>query len=284
MSKLLRLKCPVCNKQFNRYASQAKAKSVCCSKKCYAINMESSMKGENNPNFNNRWSEQQKKKQSKLMRSKVTDELRYKYGTANRGKKFSQERIESMHKHRDKKSYSRPHTKKSKTLIGIKSKQKWENPEYLQKYRQTMENNGYWIPLCEKSDFEIYYQEADWIERMFDLILCKKQLRLLKKYGIFHNKNNISGVVRDHMLSRRTGFNLGIFPQILRHPANCQILTAKDNIKKKNGRYIDADHLTIEELFDKIESYAGNWAEQELCTTLISAYKAGQRYERKNNK
>jgi hypothetical protein len=281
MSKLLRLKCPVCNKTFNRYASQAKAKSVYCSKECYAINMQSSMKGKNNPNFNKRWSEQQKKKQSQLIKSKVTDELRYKYGTANRGKKFNQERIEAMHKHRDKQSYSRPHTKKSKDLIGIKSKQKWENPEYLQKYRQTMENNGYWIPISEKSDFEIYYQEADWIEKMFDLIDCKKQLRLLKKYGVFHNKNNTSGVVRDHMLSRRTGFSLGVFPQVLRHPANCQILTAKDNIKKKNGRYIDADHLTIDELFDKIESYAGNWSEQELCRTLILAYKAGQRYERK---
>ena len=78
--------------------------------------------------------------------------------------------------------------------------------------------------------------------------------------------------------------SFGVFPQILRHPANCQILTAKDNIKKKNGRYIDADHLTIDELFDRIESYAGNWIEQELCIALISEYKSGQRYERKNNK
>jgi hypothetical protein len=147
-----------------------------------------------------------------------------------------------------------------------------------------MESLGYWIPLKDKSDYEIYYQQADWIERMFDLIDCKKPLRLLKKHGVFHNKNNTSGVVRDHMLSRKTGFNLGIFPQILRHPANCQILTSKDNIKKKSSRYIDADHLTIDELFDRIESYKRYWKEQELCIVLISEYKSGQRYERKNNK
>lgn len=280
MSQLLKLKCPICQKYFNRYASQAKSKTVCCSKKCYSVNLKYSMLGKNNPNFNNKWSKKQKIKQSKLMQSKVTDELRHKYGTANRGKKFSPERIKACHAHRSSKSYSRPHSEQSKKIIGQKSKEKWTE-SYREKHRQTMESLGYWIPLKDKSDFEIYYREADWIERMFDLIDCKKQLRLLKKNGVFHNKNNVNGIVRDHMLSRKTGFNLGIFPQILRHPANCQILTSKDNIKKKNHRYIDADHLTIDELFDRILSYAGSWKEQELCKQLISQYKSGQRYERK---
>jgi hypothetical protein len=37
---------------------------------------------------------------------------------------------------------------------------------------------------------------------------------------------------------------------------------------------------------DKIvdESYSGLWAEQELSIQLISKYKSGQKYERKNNK
>jgi endogenous inhibitor of DNA gyrase (YacG/DUF329 family) len=283
MSQLLKLKCPICKKEFNRYESQAKGKTVCCSKKCYAINLKSSMLGDNNPNFQNKWSEKQKIKQAKLIKSKVTDETRYRSGTANRGKKFSPERIKACHAHRSSKSYSRPHSEQSKKIIGQKSKEKWTE-SYREKHRQTMESLDYWIPLKNKSDFEIYYKEADWAERMFDLVDCKKQLSLLKKNGVFHNKNNVNGVVRDHMLSRRTGFGFGVFPQILRHPANCQILTAKDNIKKKNGRYIDADHLTIDELFDRIESYAGNWIEQELCIALISEYKSGQRYERKNNK
>ena len=41
MSQLLKLKCPVCKKEFTRYVSQAKGKTVCCSKKCYAINLKS---------------------------------------------------------------------------------------------------------------------------------------------------------------------------------------------------------------------------------------------------
>jgi len=283
MSQLLKLKCPVCKKDFNRYFSQTKGKTVCCSKKCHSINLKFSMLGENNPNFNNIWSKKQKNQQSKIMKSKITDEFRQKAGSANRGKKFSPERIKACHAHRTPESYSRPHTETSKKIIGEKSKNKWTD-EYKTKYREKMESLGHWIPLNDKSDFEIYYKEADWIERMFDRITCKKQLRLLKKYGVFHNKKNTKGVVRDHMLSRRTGFNLSIFPQILRHPANCQILTSKDNIKKKSSRYVDADHLTIEELFDRIESYSELWKEQKLCIQLISRYKSGQKYERKNNK
>jgi endogenous inhibitor of DNA gyrase (YacG/DUF329 family) len=283
MSKLLRLKCPVCNKTFNRYASQAKAKSVYCSKECYAINMRSSMKGKNNPNFNKRWSKQQKKKQSEVMKSKVTDDFRHKVGAANRGKKFSPERIKACHAHRSAESYSRPHSEESKKIIGEKSKAKWTK-EYRIKHRQKMESSGYWIPLQDKSDFEIYYKEADWTERMFDLITDKKQIKLLKKHGVFHNINNTSGVVRDHMLSRRTGFDLGIFPEILRHPSNCQILTAKQNISKKKTRYIDADHLTFQELFDRILNYKQVWHEQGLCENLIKDYLKGSRYERKNNK
>jgi hypothetical protein len=118
---------------------------------------------------------------------------------------------------------------------------------------------------------------------MFDLIICQKQQQLLKKYGVFHNITNRTGVVRDHMLSRKTGFNLGIFPELLRHPANCQILTFQDNVKKKSSRYIDADHLTPEELFDRINTYQGQWDEQELCKSLINNYLNGKRYERSNN-
>ncbi len=61
MSQLLKLKCPVCKKDFNRYVSQIKGKTVCCSKKCHSVNLKFSMLGKNNPNFNNTWSKKQKK-------------------------------------------------------------------------------------------------------------------------------------------------------------------------------------------------------------------------------
>lgn len=280
MSKNIELECPICNIKFNRYLCHIRSEIVCCSKKCLSIHLKNSIHGNNNPNFGNNWTEEQKNKQSNLIKSKIDDEFRLKAGSANKGKKFSPERIKKCHEHRSKESYSRPCSEKSKKIIGQKSKAKWSE-EYKIKHRKTMEGLGYWIPLKDKNDFEIYFQNSDWVEKMFDLIKEEKQLELLKKNGIFHYKNNKNGVVRDHMLSRRSGFILGLFPELLRHPANCQIIPFIDNVKKRKSRYIDGDSITIDELFEKIISYKDDWKEQNLCIKLISEYKLGKRYERK---
>jgi hypothetical protein len=36
-------------------------------------------------------------------------------------------------------------------------------------------------------------------------------------------KHNLGGVSRDHMIAVRDGFNLGIDPKLLSHPANCKL-------------------------------------------------------------
>ena len=264
--------CPICKKEFIKWPS---SKKIYCTKKCY----NTIIIGNNNPNFNHKWSQEKRNKQSELVKSKITDEVKYKSGSANRGKKFSQSRINKMHKHRSKESYSRTPTEKTKKIIGIKSKAKWTE-EYKLQYRKKMEALGYWISLDNRTDIKDYYIKANWIDRMFDLIICNRQKKLLSECGVFNNRNNPNGVVRDHMLSRRTGFELGVFPEILRHPANCEILTLKDNIKKKRTKYIDGDTLTVNELFDKIIKYKNTWTEQELCLLLINRYNNGERYER----
>ena len=81
--------CTVCKKEFTTY----KQKQQSCSQKCNGIRT----KGENNPNFGNTWTREQKQKQSKLIKSKVDNDYREKAGSANRGKKFSSERIVKMH-------------------------------------------------------------------------------------------------------------------------------------------------------------------------------------------
>lgn len=135
-----------------------------------------------------------------------------------------------------------------------------------------MELNGHWIPLENKTDYEIYFKNADWIEKMFDFITDEKQLYKLKTLKVFNCKTNTKGIVRDHMLSRRTGFEQNIPYQLLRHPCNCQILTHSENIKKKNGRYTDKDNQTINELIKKIETYEKDWMEQEMCLEIIKNY------------
>ena len=84
-----------------------------------------------------------------------------------------------------------------------------------------MELQGNWIPLNKKSDYEIYYKEANWICGMFDIIKDKEQLSLLNKFGVFNAFTNTKGVVRDHIYSRHSGFRDGVFPEIMRHPCNC---------------------------------------------------------------
>ena len=61
---------------------------------------------------------------------------------------------------------------------------------------------------------------------------------LVEKYGWYSptNKNdNISGVSRDHMLSVREGFENGIDPNIISHPANCRLMIHSENISKNKN-------------------------------------------------
>jgi len=94
---------------------------------------------------------------------------------------------------------------------------------------------------------------------------------------VFNGISNPHGIVRDHRFSRRSGFELKIFPEILRHPCNCEILKNADNISKGKN-----NSISLEELFKRIINYDKHWNEQSLCIYLISRYKEGYRYERKN--
>lgn len=74
---------------------------------------------------------------------------------------------------------------------------------------------------------------------------------LVKEHGWYsptNKKNNLGGVSRDHMFSVREGFELGIDPEIISHPANCRLMIHTDNISKNKKSVI-----TIEELLDRIK-------------------------------
>jgi hypothetical protein len=264
--------CTFCNQIFERYPSTvSNPNSVFCSRDHRCKWQKTSFKGENNPNFNNKWTLEKKEKQSKIVSKQMEDPVRrYQSGSANRGKKFSQEHIDKCHKNRLRKSF--PHNEETKKLIGEKSKAKF-TPEYKEKQRKINESLGIWIPLEQKSDFEIYNNQSNWIQRMWDLIIDQTQLLKLKEFGIFNTKTNLNGVIRDHIYSRRNGFDQGVFPEILRHPANCQILHCKENASKRSSSWI-----SIEDLFFKIKNYSGLWVEQELVLDKISQYEQGKRW------
>lgn len=274
--------CLECKSEYYVKPSRQKKSKYCCIK-CKGTYQSKNHSGSNNPNFGNSWTTEQRKNQSKIVKSKVDDEYRLKCGSANRGKTFSKERIDRMHRHRTFDSYSRPHTEESKKKIGQKSKEKFTD-DYKKKYRQKMEELGKWVPLEEKSDYEIYFKESDWIKPMFSE-LYNEYKNLIESYGVFDAFKNTKGVVRDHAFSRKSGFDLGVFPEILRHIENCQIILHSNNVKKNVSKNINSDSLTLEELLDKIENtnYT-DWEEQEICLAKIKDYRNGKRWNRKEAK
>jgi hypothetical protein len=79
------------------------------------------------------------------------------------------------------------------------------------------------------------------------------EFSLIEKYGWYsptNKKNNLEGVSRDHMLSVREGFELGIDPKLISHPANCRLMKHTDNISKNKKSVI-----TLEELLEKIKTF-----------------------------
>lgn len=77
---------------------------------------------------------------------------------------------------------------------------------------------------------------------------------LIEKYGWYSPSNskkpNIGGVSRDHMISVKEGFKLGIDTKLLSHPANCQLMVHSDNISKNKK-----SSLTLDELINRVNKW-----------------------------
>lgn len=260
----------------------SRKRKLCSNNECKVTHLKNIMRGENNPNFGKKWSEDKKKIQSGIIKSTVNNEYRLKAGRANKGKNFSKDRIQKMHGHRTFESYSKPHNEETKKLIGKKSSAKFTE-EYNLSFRKIMEENGVWIPINKKNDYEIYFLESNWLEPLYDIFYLQKH-PLLIEHGIFNAYKNTRGVVRDHCFSRRSGFEKGVFPVIMRHIENCEIILHSDNVKKNVSKSKNSDSITIEILIEKIKSTNYNWQEQEECLQFIKEYENGKRWKRKEVK
>jgi hypothetical protein len=255
--------CVICNIQFT--ASRKTTKT--CSRSCYSKNQS----GSNNPNFDNKWTDEQRQTVSisKKEQFKNDPDYAYKCGKSNRGIKFGQERIQAMHGNRDRSSYIHLHSDKTKELIGVKSKEKF-TPEYKQKFRQTMEANGQWLKLEDKDPYDIYYKEANWISSMIEFFDDESK-QLLNEHGLFSRKNS-KGWVRDHIVPRMVGYEFSLPPQILRHPANLKFISHGDNVAKgfADRKLTENEKaVTIEILKKRILEFTAEWQEHEWCLEYI---------------
>lgn len=78
-------------------------------------------------------------------------------------------------------------------------------------------------------------------------------LNLIYKYGWYKPKNrgdNLKGVSRDHKISITFGWENGIDPAIIKHPANCKLMRHNENISKHKKCSIE-----LQQLKESIESW-----------------------------
>ena len=275
MAKSKMKRCSVCGTEFKEYVSQPRKT---CSKKCMGI----SNKGAGNPNFGNKWNDTQRKQLSDdcILRSTAISSRVKADWTDNEARRKHASEIMAACRPGEGVWQGRRHKEDSKTLIGTESSAKWTD-EYKINHRKTMEELGHFVRLEDLSDYEVYVRIADWQEKMWDRCSCSEKT-LLKEHGIFNTTSNRKGVVRDHKYGRRAGFDNDVFPELLRHPVNCELLLISDNTKK---RFHNNDtSISLDQLFNDIKNYTGVWAEQKFCLSLINKYAKGVRYIRRDNK
>lgn len=69
---------------------------------------------------------------------------------------------------------------------------------------------------------------------------------LIERYGWYTAGNrgsNLNGVSRDHIVSVKWGFDHDISPNIIGHPANCQLMRHNDNVSKGTTLVMSVDEL-----------------------------------------
>jgi hypothetical protein len=109
--------------------------------------------------------------------------------------------------------------------------------------------------ICDecKNSFYKFYKPQCVFEFDITEYNNKFDLELVKNNGWYSPKNkgnNLKGVSKDHMYSVRDGFINKIDPEIIRHPANCQLLIHSENNSKNYN-----SSITIEELIERIKNW-----------------------------
>jgi predicted nucleic acid-binding Zn ribbon protein len=80
---------------------------------------------------------------------------------------------------------------------------------------------------------------------------------LIQEHGWYkasNRGNNLTGVARDHKVSVEWGWKNKISPNIIKHPANCELMLQNQNQKKRTKCSI-----TLDELLQRIDEWNKKW-------------------------
>jgi hypothetical protein len=293
-AKYVDVKCDNCGNEFEKYISPSKPlkRFNYCNVKCKNSdskwkligeanpNFGKSLVGENNPNFGKKWDADRKARQSEIIKSRVDEEYRLNCAKGMSGVIVSDEtkkkRVDTRFKKYGKFGPDLVHSEESKMKIGKGSSEKFTD-EFKAKQYETMVERGLWIRREAKDPYHFYRSLANWNCNVIEYKVIGYELAI--KLGFYNYKNNKSGLVRDHRFSRYSGFQLDVFPEIIRHPFNCEFITLEENARKHHAKYIDSDSITIESLFEGIKTYNKEYKEQSICLEKIKQYENGLRYD-----
>ena len=109
--------------------------------------------------------------------------------------------------------------------------------------------------ICENCKTNYYKHYRPLCEFNFDVkdFVGKFDTDLLKEFGWYSPKNrgnNINGISKDHLYSVRDGFINKVDPELIKHPANCELVRHRDNQKKYSK-----SKITLEELLIRIKNW-----------------------------
>jgi hypothetical protein len=139
-----------------------------------------------------------------------------------------------------------------------------------------MEANGHWMPISYQDPYRLYYKESNWIASMVEH-LSESDMEKFNTFG-FYGSSNRQGYVRDHIVARKIGWLFGLPSELLRHPANLQLISHRENIKKgwqEGSKTVTDLEPMINDLIQRILDWDRSWIEQDICLTLISQMKGG---------
>ncbi len=112
--------------------------------------------------------------------------------------------------------------------------------------KNTFEDKGIYNNKTEK---ELYYLKCEFKfnSNLYQYIIGNN---LLKTYKWFNSSYNPNGVVKDHRISRIYGWENKINPNLISHPANCEIMLQITNAFKSGNCSI-----TVKELKEAIKEW-----------------------------
>lgn len=95
-------------------------------------------------------------------------------------------------------------------------------------------------------------------------------LSLIKTIGFRDSKTNPNGITRDHRVSVNVAIKNDYNPYYIKHPLNCELMSFKENNKKKSQCSI-----SYEELVELVDNYDKNGGSARICAETLSCYEHG---------